>query len=154
MRQSERMQIGLAVAALMLCFTSLIPVHQPKITHAAATVVESVPAQSLADVCHIDATDDRMMQLFLPLDLTRPPIAVVRQNDDSRFNLLVQAINEAVITPARTPEPAFTLVLYERNGQPDYRLIVTTAGLLYDPQTRLSFQVSDAFREFLNSIGK
>lgn len=152
MRQTERKQLGLAVAALMLCFTSLVPLTGKK--GADATVAESRPTQTLSEVCHVDATDDRVMQVFDFASQNQPPLMVVRRNDDPQFMDWVNDINTALLADSKANPPGLALVLYERNGQPDCRLTVTTDGNLYDPKTKLRFQTNSQFHQFIQTLLK
>lgn len=152
MRQMERKQLGLAVAALMLCFTSLVPLTERK--NAKATAAPTKPNQTLSEVCHIDPTDDRALQIARFNDADKPPLVVVRRNDDPQFAALAQAIHDAVATDGHPQTPALMLVLYERNGQPDYRLIVTKDGYLFDPASKQVFQTNAVFRQFMGSLLK
>lgn len=152
MRQAERKQLGLAVAALMLCFTSLVPLTDRK--GADATIAEPRPLQTLKEVCQMDATDDRAIQISWLDAANESPLLVVRRNDDVRFDALAQDINSASVADASPRPPVLTMVLYERNGQPDYQLLVTSQGLLYDPKTKQVFQTNENFHEFLKTIPK
>ena len=147
LRQTERMQMGLVLAAVMLCFTAMVPTSKHK--HVQAEVVASEATGRLAAVCHISASSDRTVQFFVASTDAGPPVTVLRRGEDPRFFTITAAIDDAVRVQGVPKAQKLDMILYARDGHPDYRLNVTEDGRLFDPNTKLLFQPNDAFEAFV-----
>ncbi|MCF8565283.1 hypothetical protein LLE49_11205 [Alicyclobacillus tolerans] len=146
MRHLQKMQIGMAVSALMLCMTSLVPVKQQVSRTTAEASLDSV--QVLSAACHVDAfKDDRIQVLKYSSSAKLPIVSVAR--DSSKYHSIAESINQAIAVPEKPELLKLNLLFLRRGNVPDFKLAVTASGLLRDERTGKTFSADSRFMTFI-----
>lgn len=146
MRQIQKMQIGMALAALMLCFS---PVSAWFTQSKAATVRISSVDSSLRATLHTDFSQDGSMVWYTSsLGQAERPLVSVSRRDGPKFVDLLRGLSNADRVGSVVRAFPYRLNVYQTSGQLHRTFRMSADGTLKDLETGLTFTPQEPFRQF------
>jgi hypothetical protein len=144
MRHLQRMQMGFALAAILLCLTSTAI----SVKSANSTSVLAAPNRNLASVLQLDSETEGVIEIFRDIAKDKLPVAVLRPSD-ALYPLFSNAIHHAQFSAKRRFTPDCFIVIYSKTGQSKCVLEASRDGDLYDEITKHAFHGGKGFVDLL-----
>lgn len=149
MRQTQRMQIGLAMLAVLFCFST------PWVLQRMQTAAHAENyAATLAQVRHVNLLRDATLRVYVRSSQPRAPLAEVRARDHTVYQELARDIARArLVHPVMVANrPQCTVVFSTAAGRPDAVFWADAAGRLTDPYSHKIFQAGPVWTRFLSTL--
>jgi hypothetical protein len=143
------MQMGVALAAILLCLTSAAI----SVKSANSTSVLAAPNRNLASVLQLDIDTEGVIEVFRNIAKDKLPVAVLRPND-ALYPRLADAIHQAQFSSTRRFTPDCFIVIYSKTGQSKCVLEASRDGDLYDEKTKNTFHAGKAFVDILRIMSQ
>jgi len=147
MRQLQKMQMGMALCALLLCFS---PAATWLTESKAATVRIAPVVPTLTSHLHTDVRGDGSMIWFQSVfGQSERPIASVSRVDRQIFQSLINSVASARPVQPSVRSFPYLCIVYRTSGQVDRTFRMAKDGVLKDVETGQWFVPGASFRQFV-----